>query len=147
MGLLVPTANQHDAVAGVELAIAETTRLLGASLLEAVTDTETGEVTGWSIHRGGIHSGSPSALMRQVQPFCRKWVWWYRQSRGCRTNLRHEVGAVCALGGATGRPGRHLRLGEPAGASACCVMRRSGATRCSRQGVRGGRICDSQGWL
>jgi transposase InsO family protein len=28
-----PTANQHDAVAGVELAIAEAMRLLGASLL------------------------------------------------------------------------------------------------------------------
>jgi len=39
------TANQHDAVAGVELAIAETTRLLGASLLEVVTDAQTGEVT------------------------------------------------------------------------------------------------------
>ena len=29
------TANQHDAVAGVEVAIAEAARLLGASLLEA----------------------------------------------------------------------------------------------------------------
>jgi hypothetical protein len=29
----------------------------------------------WSIQQGGIHSGSWSALMRQVQPFCRKWVW------------------------------------------------------------------------
>jgi len=35
----------------------------------------------WSIQRGGIHSGSRSVLMRQVQPFCAKWVWWYRQSR------------------------------------------------------------------
>ena len=26
----------------------------------------------WSIHQGGIHSGNPSSLMRQVQPFCRK---------------------------------------------------------------------------
>ena len=34
----------------------------------------------WSIQRGGIHSGSPSAVIRQVQPFCRKWVWWYLQS-------------------------------------------------------------------
>jgi transposase InsO family protein len=40
-----PTANQHDAVAGVELAIAEATRLLGASLLETLTDAHTGEVT------------------------------------------------------------------------------------------------------
>src|SRR6476619_812727 len=40
-----PTANQHDAVAGVELAIAEAARLLGASLLEAVTDAQSGEVT------------------------------------------------------------------------------------------------------
>jgi hypothetical protein len=35
----------------------------------------------WSIHQGGIHSGRPSVLMRQVQPFCRKWVWWYLQSK------------------------------------------------------------------
>ena len=35
----------------------------------------------WSIHHGGIHSGKPSVLMRQVQPFCRKWVWWYLQSK------------------------------------------------------------------
>jgi hypothetical protein len=28
-----------------------------------------------SIHQGGIHSGSPSALSRQAQPFCRKWAW------------------------------------------------------------------------
>lgn len=40
-----PTANQHDAVAGMELAIAEAARLLGASLLETVTDPQTGEVT------------------------------------------------------------------------------------------------------
>jgi hypothetical protein len=25
--------------------------------------------------------GNPSALMRQLQPFCRKWLWWYRHSR------------------------------------------------------------------
>jgi len=24
---------------------------------------------------GGIHSGSPSSLIRHAQPFCRKWVW------------------------------------------------------------------------
>ena len=35
----------------------------------------------WSIHHGGIHSGKPAALIRQVQPFCRKWVWWYLHSR------------------------------------------------------------------
>ena len=29
----------------------------------------------WSIHQGGIHSGKPSGFIRQVQPFCRKWVW------------------------------------------------------------------------
>ena len=29
----------------------------------------------WSIHQGGIHSGKPSVLMRQVQPFWAKWVW------------------------------------------------------------------------
>ena len=34
-----------------------------------------------SIHQGGIHSGRPSGLMRQVQPFCRKCVWWYLHSR------------------------------------------------------------------
>jgi hypothetical protein len=28
-----------------------------------------------SIHQGGTHSGNPSVLIRQVQPFCRKWVW------------------------------------------------------------------------
>ena len=43
----------------------------------------------WSIQRGGIHSGRPSALMRQVQPFCRKWVWWYLQSR---VRLSRSVG-------------------------------------------------------
>jgi len=35
----------------------------------------------WLIHWGGIHSGSPLVLMRQVQPFCWKWVWWHLQSR------------------------------------------------------------------
>jgi hypothetical protein len=35
----------------------------------------------WSIHQGGIHSGRSSALMRQVQPFWRKCVWRYLQSR------------------------------------------------------------------
>jgi hypothetical protein len=34
----------------------------------------------WSIHQGGIHSGRPSALIRQAQPFWRKWVSRYRQS-------------------------------------------------------------------
>jgi hypothetical protein len=29
----------------------------------------------WSIHHGGIHSGKPAELIRQDQPFCRKWVW------------------------------------------------------------------------
>jgi hypothetical protein len=35
----------------------------------------------WSVHQGGTHSGNPSALMRQLQPLCRKWLWWYRHSR------------------------------------------------------------------
>lgn len=40
-----PTANQHDAVAGVELALAEAQRLLaGPSLLEHLTDPDTGEI-------------------------------------------------------------------------------------------------------
>ena len=39
-----PTQNQHDAVAAVKIALAETERLLGTTLLEAVTDPETGEV-------------------------------------------------------------------------------------------------------
>lgn len=40
-----PTANQHDAIAAVELALAEAHRLLGdASLLEQLTDPDTGEV-------------------------------------------------------------------------------------------------------
>ena len=54
---LVTTANQHDAVAGVELAIAETARLLGVSLLEGVTDPQTGEVT-------------PVVLVTDIQ------AWW-----------------------------------------------------------------------
>ena len=40
-----PTANQHDAIAAIELAIAEAERLLGKSLLELATDPETGEIT------------------------------------------------------------------------------------------------------
>jgi hypothetical protein len=45
---------------------------------------------GWagSIHRGGSHSGKPSALIWQLQPFCRKWVCWYRQSRVRLQTLR-----------------------------------------------------------
>lgn len=39
-----PTQNQHDAVAAVTLALAETQRLLGRTLLEHVTDLKTGEV-------------------------------------------------------------------------------------------------------
>ncbi len=40
-----PTANQHDAIAGVELALAEAQRLLaGPSLLEHLTDPDTGEI-------------------------------------------------------------------------------------------------------
>ena len=48
----------------------------------------------WSIHQGGIHSGNPSSLMRQVQPFCRKWVWWYRQSKLRLQTLRYAYLAV-----------------------------------------------------
>ncbi|RDI73156.1 Integrase core domain [Gaiella occulta] len=39
-----PTQNQHDAIAALRLALTETQRLLGTTLLEAVTDPETGEV-------------------------------------------------------------------------------------------------------
>ena len=39
-----PTQNQHDAVAAVSLALAETERLLGCTLLEHLTDAQTGEV-------------------------------------------------------------------------------------------------------
>ena len=40
-----PTANQHDAIAGVELALAEAQRLLGGpTLLEHLTDPDTGEI-------------------------------------------------------------------------------------------------------
>lgn len=41
-----PTANQHDAIASIELAIVEAETLLGCSLLEAMTDPATGEVVG-----------------------------------------------------------------------------------------------------
>ena len=39
-----PTQNQHDAIAAVTLALAETQRLLGRTLLEHVTDLESGEI-------------------------------------------------------------------------------------------------------
>ena len=39
-----PTQNRRDAIETVELALRETERLLGRSLLDAVTDRETGEV-------------------------------------------------------------------------------------------------------
>jgi transposase InsO family protein len=39
-----PTQNQHDAIAAVTLALTETKRLLGRSLLEHVTDPESGEI-------------------------------------------------------------------------------------------------------
>lgn len=39
-----PTQNHRDAIEAVEIALAETERLLGHSLLEQVTDHETGEV-------------------------------------------------------------------------------------------------------
>ncbi len=42
-----------------------------------------------SIHLGGIHSGSPSALIWHIQPFCRKWVWWY--SSGDPTDDRARI--------------------------------------------------------
>jgi len=41
-----PTANQHDAIASIELAITEAESLLGYSLLEAMADPGTGEVVG-----------------------------------------------------------------------------------------------------
>lgn len=39
-----PTANQHDAIAALEVAIVEAERLAGTRLLDAVTDHATGEV-------------------------------------------------------------------------------------------------------
>jgi transposase InsO family protein len=41
---LSPTANQHDAIAAIELAIAEAERLADRPLAEALTDTTTGEL-------------------------------------------------------------------------------------------------------
>ena len=41
-----PTANQHDAIAAIELAIIEAETLLGCSLLESMTDPTTGEIVG-----------------------------------------------------------------------------------------------------
>jgi transposase InsO family protein len=38
------TANQHDAIAAIDLAVAEAERLAGRPLLEAITDPDTGEV-------------------------------------------------------------------------------------------------------
>ncbi len=42
---LSPTANQHDAIAALEAAIAEAEAMLGTSLLELTTDATTGEIT------------------------------------------------------------------------------------------------------
>ena len=39
-----PTQNHHDAIAAVQLALEETERLLGRSLLETITDEQTGEL-------------------------------------------------------------------------------------------------------
>jgi len=39
-----PTQNQHDAVAAVQIALAESEKLLGRSLCEHLTDLETGEI-------------------------------------------------------------------------------------------------------
>jgi len=44
-----PTANQHDAIAAIELAIVEAEALLGASLLESMIDKTTGEIVGRKI--------------------------------------------------------------------------------------------------
>lgn len=41
---LSPTANQHDAITGVELALAEAERLAGGPLIDHVTDQVTGEI-------------------------------------------------------------------------------------------------------
>jgi putative transposase len=41
---LSPTANSHDAIAAIELAIAEAERLAGGPLADALTDTTTGEL-------------------------------------------------------------------------------------------------------
>ena len=42
---LSPTANQHDAIAALEAAIAEAEAMLGTTLLELATDPDTGEIT------------------------------------------------------------------------------------------------------
>ena len=42
---LSPTANQHDAIAAIELALAESAQLVGASLRERATDPATGRIT------------------------------------------------------------------------------------------------------
>ncbi len=42
---LSPTANQHDAIAALEAAIAEAEAMLGTTLLELATDPVTGEIT------------------------------------------------------------------------------------------------------
>ena len=41
-----PTANQHDAIASIELAIVEAESLLGCSILESMADPVTGELIG-----------------------------------------------------------------------------------------------------
>ena len=43
-GTYRPTQNQHDAITAVELALTETERLLGCSLIEHLTDPDTGEI-------------------------------------------------------------------------------------------------------
>jgi hypothetical protein len=32
--------------------------------------------------------------MRQLQPFCRKWVWWYRRSRYSPSNAAAGCGTL-----------------------------------------------------
>jgi putative transposase len=41
---LSPTANQHDAIQSIELAITEAERLAGRPLIDVLTDTSTGEI-------------------------------------------------------------------------------------------------------
>ena len=65
-----------------------------------------------SIHQGGIHSGRPSGLMRQVQPFCKKCVWWYRHSSRVRLSKsvarRQESNPQCGVGRSS-RVNGHIR--------------------------------------
>jgi hypothetical protein len=61
----------------------------------------------WLIQRGGIHSGSPSGLMRQVQPFGRKGCGGICTAKsGCQdrwgrreSNPQYDAGRTIGVGG------------------------------------------------